>query len=103
MLDVERARERVEGGDALALRLVRVDDVRHASLAASPGDEEGLLDVGRPAQRGQDADTAGQVDELAIGVREGGEGARVCLSLIHISEPTRLLSISYAVFCLKKK
>ena len=26
----------------------------------------------------------------------------VCLSLIHISEPTRLLSISYAVFCLKK-
>src|SRR5678816_4776353 len=26
----------------------------------------------------------------------------VDLSLIHISEPTRLLSISYAVFCLKK-
>src|SRR5678815_5985954 len=25
------------------------------------------------------------------------------ISLIHISEPTRLLSISYAVFCLKKK
>ena len=25
------------------------------------------------------------------------------LSLIHISEPTRLLSISYAVFCLTKK
>ena len=25
------------------------------------------------------------------------------LSLIHISEPTRLLSISFAVFCLKKK
>ena len=25
------------------------------------------------------------------------------LSLIHISEPTRLLSFSYAVFCLKKK
>ena len=30
-------------------------------------------------------------------------GAVVELSLIHISEPTRLLSISYAVFCLKKK
>ena len=28
---------------------------------------------------------------------------RLKLSLIHISEPTRLLSISYAVFCLKKK
>ena len=25
------------------------------------------------------------------------------LSLIHISEPTRLLSLSYSVFCLKKK
>eukprot|EP00658_Telonema_sp_P-2_P050828 TRINITY_DN38859_c0_g1_i1.p1 TRINITY_DN38859_c0_g1~~TRINITY_DN38859_c0_g1_i1.p1 ORF type:complete len:112 (+),score=27.42 TRINITY_DN38859_c0_g1_i1:200-535(+) len=28
---------------------------------------------------------------------------QITLSLIHISEPTRLLSISYAVFCLKKK
>src|SRR5678816_2017607 len=27
----------------------------------------------------------------------------IMLSLIHISEPTRLLSISYAVFCLKTK
>src|SRR5678815_1769735 len=31
------------------------------------------------------------------------EARRLHLSLIHISEPTRLLSISYAVFCLKKK
>eukprot|EP00658_Telonema_sp_P-2_P056488 TRINITY_DN44943_c0_g1_i1.p2 TRINITY_DN44943_c0_g1~~TRINITY_DN44943_c0_g1_i1.p2 ORF type:complete len:254 (-),score=102.31 TRINITY_DN44943_c0_g1_i1:24-785(-) len=30
-------------------------------------------------------------------------GKDMNLSLIHISEPTRLLSISYAVFCLKKK
>src|SRR5678815_3552244 len=30
-------------------------------------------------------------------------GYEYTLSLIHISEPTRLLSISYAVFCLKKK
>eukprot|EP00658_Telonema_sp_P-2_P074566 TRINITY_DN63829_c0_g1_i1.p1 TRINITY_DN63829_c0_g1~~TRINITY_DN63829_c0_g1_i1.p1 ORF type:complete len:120 (-),score=17.04 TRINITY_DN63829_c0_g1_i1:52-411(-) len=29
--------------------------------------------------------------------------SNLLLSLIHISEPTRLLSISYAVFCLKKK
>src|SRR5659263_45801 len=29
--------------------------------------------------------------------------AMVLLSLIHISEPTRLGMISYAVFCLKKK
>eukprot|EP00658_Telonema_sp_P-2_P050154 TRINITY_DN38200_c0_g1_i1.p2 TRINITY_DN38200_c0_g1~~TRINITY_DN38200_c0_g1_i1.p2 ORF type:complete len:140 (-),score=57.39 TRINITY_DN38200_c0_g1_i1:15-434(-) len=32
-----------------------------------------------------------------------GQEAVPELSLIHISEPTRLLSISYAVFCLKKK
>src|SRR5678815_1559576 len=31
------------------------------------------------------------------------KGTTLTLSLIHISEPTRLLSISYAVFCLKKK
>eukprot|EP00658_Telonema_sp_P-2_P012011 TRINITY_DN14585_c0_g1_i12.p1 TRINITY_DN14585_c0_g1~~TRINITY_DN14585_c0_g1_i12.p1 ORF type:complete len:111 (+),score=12.95 TRINITY_DN14585_c0_g1_i12:453-785(+) len=37
---------------------------------------------------------------LRIGV---GVGNVQYLSLIHISEPTRLLSISYAVFCLKKK
>eukprot|EP00831_Metopus_contortus_P062753 TRINITY_DN54993_c0_g1_i1.p1 TRINITY_DN54993_c0_g1~~TRINITY_DN54993_c0_g1_i1.p1 ORF type:complete len:133 (+),score=35.03 TRINITY_DN54993_c0_g1_i1:78-476(+) len=30
-------------------------------------------------------------------------GLCFCLSLIHISEPTRPLYISYAVFCLKKK
>ena len=29
--------------------------------------------------------------------------AAITLSLIHISEPTRLGMISYAVFCLKKK
>ena len=33
----------------------------------------------------------------------GAYGAKKPLSLIHISEPTRLGMISYAVFCLKKK
>src|SRR5678816_722926 len=37
------------------------------------------------------------------GVGYGSAGTVLDLSLIHISEPTRLLSISYAVFCLKKK
>src|SRR5450756_2790064 len=32
-----------------------------------------------------------------------GTWSVLCLSLIHISEPTRLGMISYAVFCLKKK
>ena len=39
---------------------------------------------------------------LLVSVRSGSR-ASMPLSLIHISEPTRLLSISYAVFCLKKK
>src|SRR5665648_382832 len=33
----------------------------------------------------------------------GGDDTSYNLSLIHISEPTRLGMISYAVFCLKKK
>src|SRR5678816_4406985 len=32
-----------------------------------------------------------------------GNGSRYGLRIVYISEPTRLLSISYAVFCLKKK
>src|SRR5428012_2939 len=45
----------------------------------------------------------------AIPLRKGGGGRggrgvhQLPLSLIHISEPTRLGMISYAVFCLKKK
>src|SRR5665648_216459 len=35
--------------------------------------------------------------------RDGGFCILIYLSLIHISEPTRLGMISYAVFCLKKK
>eukprot|EP00658_Telonema_sp_P-2_P067353 TRINITY_DN56264_c0_g1_i2.p1 TRINITY_DN56264_c0_g1~~TRINITY_DN56264_c0_g1_i2.p1 ORF type:complete len:207 (+),score=28.16 TRINITY_DN56264_c0_g1_i2:139-759(+) len=38
----------------------------------------------------------------SVPYRLGGKVSQF-LSLIHISEPTRLLSISYAVFCLKKK
>eukprot|EP00825_Cyclidium_porcatum_P014644 TRINITY_DN17926_c0_g1_i2.p3 TRINITY_DN17926_c0_g1~~TRINITY_DN17926_c0_g1_i2.p3 ORF type:complete len:180 (-),score=32.10 TRINITY_DN17926_c0_g1_i2:31-570(-) len=34
---------------------------------------------------------------------DAGNGSVFVLSLIHISEPTRLGMISYAVFCLKKK
>src|SRR5678816_3700131 len=43
------------------------------------------------------------LDLLPRGAQLGAEAADVDvhLSLIHISEPTRLLSISYAVFCLK--
>ena len=37
------------------------------------------------------------------GVEDTAEGQCIPLSLIHISEPTRLLSISYAVFCLSPR
>eukprot|EP00658_Telonema_sp_P-2_P018387 TRINITY_DN17216_c0_g1_i4.p1 TRINITY_DN17216_c0_g1~~TRINITY_DN17216_c0_g1_i4.p1 ORF type:complete len:104 (-),score=17.30 TRINITY_DN17216_c0_g1_i4:32-343(-) len=40
---------------------------------------------------------------VVVVVVVGHESGVIALSLIHISEPTRLLSISYAVFCLKKK
>ena len=40
---------------------------------------------------------------VALGRRGAKREAGVMLSLIHISEPTRLGMISYAVFCLKKK
>src|SRR5678816_4528948 len=42
------------------------------------------------------------VDRALVIKGRGAELHRLPLSLIHISEPTRLLSISYAVFCLKK-
>eukprot|EP00658_Telonema_sp_P-2_P059005 TRINITY_DN47655_c0_g1_i1.p1 TRINITY_DN47655_c0_g1~~TRINITY_DN47655_c0_g1_i1.p1 ORF type:complete len:115 (-),score=8.65 TRINITY_DN47655_c0_g1_i1:44-388(-) len=43
------------------------------------------------------------VEKPNVGDEIKMEKHRHGLSLIHISEPTRLLSISYAVFCLKKK
>src|SRR5665648_380325 len=41
--------------------------------------------------------------QQAIEVRHYADIMPLGLSLIHISEPTRLGMISYAVFCLKKK
>ena len=44
-----------------------------------------------------------EVERAVIGYAASGKVGLVSLSLIHISEPTRLGMISYAVFCLKKK
>src|SRR5678816_1027529 len=50
------------------------------------------------------ADKGNPVIHGVFGTNSGRPSVTVYnLSLIHISEPTRLLSISYAVFCLKKK
>ena len=46
--------------------------------------------------------TVTEFGSVARGVCEIEDGM-LTLSLIHISEPTRLGMISYAVFCLKKK
>jgi len=46
-----------------------------------------------------------EVNNIQANVLKGGkeDSTELNLSLIHISEPTRLGMISYAVFCLKKK
>src|SRR5450756_745518 len=68
-----------------------------------PGEEESPVEECEPVE-------AGPVDALreewagAVAARgDGGERDTQGLSLIHISEPTRLGMISYAVFCLQKK
>eukprot|EP00658_Telonema_sp_P-2_P037371 TRINITY_DN26880_c0_g1_i2.p1 TRINITY_DN26880_c0_g1~~TRINITY_DN26880_c0_g1_i2.p1 ORF type:complete len:165 (-),score=54.32 TRINITY_DN26880_c0_g1_i2:60-554(-) len=43
------------------------------------------------------------IEDVVNDAAGNASGWLLSLSLIHISEPTRLLSISYAVFCLKKK
>ena len=43
------------------------------------------------------------LENIATYQQYGSVEAALALSLIHISEPTRLGMISYAVFCLKKK
>eukprot|EP00658_Telonema_sp_P-2_P049547 TRINITY_DN37691_c0_g1_i2.p1 TRINITY_DN37691_c0_g1~~TRINITY_DN37691_c0_g1_i2.p1 ORF type:complete len:314 (+),score=72.76 TRINITY_DN37691_c0_g1_i2:269-1210(+) len=88
---------------------------RKAILLDMSGQAATLLGAGRGA--------AGSSGSLSPGTDGGGGGSSAVavknvrqelqklkesfvdsyLSLIHISEPTRLLSISYAVFCLKKK
>jgi len=81
--------------------LVNVNDL--AAMGARP---VGLLD----AVGARDASFAARVlrglraAADAYGVPAlGGHTTVDVLALIHISEPTRLLSIPYAVFCLKKK
>ena len=59
-----------------------------------PGDGEDALESGSSLSGG----FSGLIDSLFC-----GGGGLVDLSLIHISAPTRLLSISYDVFCLNKK
>src|SRR5674536_142807 len=70
-------------------RRLREDRVSHARATSSPP-------ASRPAMPATTGFTLAMVGACAVRLTPA-------LSLIHISEPTRLLSISYAVFCLKKK
>eukprot|EP00826_Nyctotherus_ovalis_P027256 TRINITY_DN21287_c0_g1_i2.p1 TRINITY_DN21287_c0_g1~~TRINITY_DN21287_c0_g1_i2.p1 ORF type:complete len:113 (-),score=21.31 TRINITY_DN21287_c0_g1_i2:6-344(-) len=95
-----------------AFRTNRV--LRSLSMPDSEIKEEGAIIIGEVLE------TSKTLTKLNIRLKNiGAEGARainrglkvnktllslsIRLSLIHISEPTRPLYISYAVFCLKKK
>src|SRR5450756_2452190 len=88
--------ESLAANDAVAATTTWVlsnhDVVRHPSRLGLklPGGKPNGIGIGDP-----------QPDE-ALGLYRG-RAATLLLSLIHISEPTRLGMISYAVFCLKKK
>ena len=83
---------------------VSVDDVLNSwaggeSVAASAPKEEA------PVEEAPKEEVVEEVVEEEAPVQEAPkeEVPVAALSLIHISEPTRPLYISYAVFCLKKK
>src|SRR5674536_159102 len=65
------------------------DELILLDITASHEKRKTMLDIVK--------DTA---DQVFIPFCVGGGVRTLNLSLIHISEPTRLLSISYAVFCL---
>eukprot|EP00658_Telonema_sp_P-2_P050822 TRINITY_DN38852_c0_g1_i1.p1 TRINITY_DN38852_c0_g1~~TRINITY_DN38852_c0_g1_i1.p1 ORF type:complete len:161 (+),score=41.12 TRINITY_DN38852_c0_g1_i1:405-887(+) len=78
-------------------RLAAVESARALSAAQIAAATSGMYDE-------EEEDIIGNDDgEAAAFHAERTSVQGELLSLIHISEPTRLLSISYAVFCLKKK
>eukprot|EP00658_Telonema_sp_P-2_P023164 TRINITY_DN19276_c0_g1_i2.p2 TRINITY_DN19276_c0_g1~~TRINITY_DN19276_c0_g1_i2.p2 ORF type:complete len:160 (-),score=37.83 TRINITY_DN19276_c0_g1_i2:37-516(-) len=92
---------------------------KHATIDASSGTVECTAWAVRQSQRlnsklfwKKEHDRVLRLNRLASwglspknhpGTKDNKPRTTLQLSLIHISEPTRLLSISYAVFCLKKK
>src|SRR5678815_692632 len=100
------ARARQSGNEASALgsmRAVISGQAAYASSCGGGGYAQSNADLGKeptgsPAFISPDLEKA----DLATNAKTGYIVDINDLSLIHISEPTRLLSISYAVFCLKK-
>src|SRR5665648_1163573 len=95
------------GGNVVAARLIAVD-IPPVALAALRG-LFGLLILFPLARRSLRQSPTPSRQDLYRFALMGFLGITVAyasflwLSLIHISEPTRLGMISYAVFCLKKK
>src|SRR5659263_321135 len=103
---------------ALAVLALEREDLTQL-LLEQVGPVEAVVDLGDPGQLGRLLlgevfgvlpqrvpgvfEVAGVPAEALLAGRVPGLAANlVQLSLIHISEPTRLGMISYAVFCLKK-
>src|SRR5450756_498455 len=90
----------------LTMKLVDVDYVFDGSSAVFYFTSEGRVDFRELVKELASALKA-RIEMRQVGVRDEAKmvgGLGPCgLSLIHISEPTRLGMISYAVFCLKKK
>src|SRR5678815_1578189 len=87
---------------AVAQRLVAARDAGNdvvGVLSAMGGATDELVDLAHQVS----ATPHPRELDMLLSVGERISCALAALSLIHISEPTRLLSISYAVFCLKKK
>src|SRR5450756_2918911 len=89
-------------GECLTVESDNLRDVGDRVLrqAGEPGAEQDVARCFGPAQVAGQGDTDDGRDVAAV---EDVPLDDHDLSLIHISEPTRLGMISYAVFCLKKK
>ena len=92
----------------LAITIALGDEAPHRTeVEAVPGAAqrlgESVLASVRSGTVGLERDLAAQLTTPDLAAVVAPCHLVLGLSLIHISEPTRLLSISYAVFCLKKK
>src|SRR5450756_2709633 len=97
--------DQIEGGSLSALNLFEeVLELGAAQCRTSGWDmARHPVTVGACLANGTGLGLLGSHPEVVTRFRWFGETQDLHLSLIHISEPTRLGMISYAVFCLKKK
>ena len=103
---VSKAARFVRLCDAFSIPVVTLVNTDGFVKSASDDMAGGLREAARLAGTYADATTAkvAVITGKAVGVAYTAlANADLTLSLIHISEPTRLGMISYAVFCLKKK